>query len=81
MTHFDQAFAHLLKVEGGYSNHPADRGGATVYGITEAVARQEGYQGPMQSLPLSAAQSIYKRRYWDPLCLDAIAAQSESVAL
>lgn len=81
MTIFDNAFAHLLNVEGGYSNHPADRGGATSYGITEAVAREAGYQGPMQSLPLSMAKTIYKHRYWDPLRLDAIAALSELIAL
>lgn len=80
ITIFDNAFAHLLNLEGGYSNHAADRGGATAFGVTEAVARQEGYQGPMQELPISTAKAIYKRRYWDPLHLDAIAALSELIA-
>jgi lysozyme family protein len=28
--------------EGGYSDHPADEGGATRWGVTEAVARAHG---------------------------------------
>lgn len=61
---FDQAFAALLKHEGDYSDHPADPGGKTRYGITEAVAREVGYRGDMRELPLDLAKRIYKERYW-----------------
>jgi len=54
----------LVEREGGYVNHSADRGGATNFGITEAVARAEGYAGPMQALSRTAAKDIYRRRYW-----------------
>jgi len=50
--------------EGGYSDHPADRGGATRWGITEAVARAHGYRGEMRSFPRDEAASIYRRIYW-----------------
>jgi lysozyme family protein len=50
--------------EGGYSNHPADRGGATRWGITEAVARAHGFRGDMRTLPRADAVSIYRRIYW-----------------
>lgn len=62
---FDQAFETLLKHEGGFSNHSADPGGATRYGITEAVAREVGYKGDMRELPLDLAKRIYKDKYWD----------------
>ena len=62
---FDQAFDILLGHEGGYSDHPADPGGATRFGITEAVAREAGYRGDMRELPIDLAKSIYKERYWD----------------
>ena len=35
----------VIAVEGDYSNHPADRGGPTRWGVTEAVARAHPYNG------------------------------------
>lgn len=62
---FDQAVQLVLKSEGGYVNDPDDPGGETKYGITIAVARQYGYTGKMQDLPVSTAIAIYKKKYWD----------------
>ena len=62
---FDQAFDILLQHEGGFSDHAADPGGKTRFGITEAVAREAGYRGDMRELPLDLAKRIYKDRYWD----------------
>lgn len=62
---FDQAFDILLKHEGGFSDHAADPGGKTRFGITEAVAREVGYRGDMRELPMDLAKRIYKDRYWD----------------
>lgn len=49
--------------EGGYSDHPADTGGATRWGITEAVARAGGYKGDMRALPRETAVAIYRQQY------------------
>ena len=59
----DQIIDATIKAEGGYVNDPADRGGATKYGITQAVARANGYTGDMRDLPLESARDIYKREY------------------
>jgi lysozyme family protein len=67
---FPDAFAAVLGNEGNYTDNPADPGGPTMYGITQAVARAWGYQGDMQALPLATAQAIAKARYWDPYQCD-----------
>lgn len=77
---FDEAVEHTLEREGVFSDDPADLGGATKYGITEATARAYGYEGPMQGLPKAVAVRIYKSQYWDALRLDDVAAVSEALA-
>lgn len=62
---FDQAFAELLQHEGDYSDHRADPGGKTRFGVTEAVAREVGYRGDMRELPIDLAKRIYRERYWN----------------
>lgn len=55
--------AGVFAVEGGYVNNPADPGGETNHGVTVAVAREHGYQGPMRELPKATAQRIYTQDY------------------
>ncbi|WP_242415067.1 glycoside hydrolase family 108 protein [Sphingomonas panni] len=67
LPNIDALVAEVIDREGGYVNHPADRGGPTRFGITERVARGFGYAGSMQSLPMTTAAVIYRRIYWiDP---------------
>lgn len=66
MNNFDRAFIELLGHEGGYSNNPSDPGGETNWGITIAVARENGYPGPMRNMDQSVAKAIYARKYWHP---------------
>lgn len=60
----DQAIAGIIEREGGYVDHPADRGGPTKYGITEATARAEGLTCVIRDLTLDQAADIYRRTYW-----------------
>ena len=75
MADFLPAFNHTLHVEGGFADHPDDPGGKTRFGITEAVARANGYRGNMKTLPLTRASKIYKSEYWDSQNLGKIANQ------
>src|SRR5436305_9595982 len=70
----------LVDREGGYVSNPADKGGPTCFGITEAVARANGYAGSMQQLPRSEAAGIYRRLYWVRPGFDQVATRSERVA-
>lgn len=69
---FDTAFEKLLGHEGGYSNHKADTGGATMWGVTEAVARDAGYTGDMRDLTQDTAKRIYRASYWTPIKADQL---------
>ena len=69
---FQQAFAELMKHEGGFVDHPSDPGGATHYGVTQAVARKHGYTGHMRDYPKSEAMRVYKLDYWDAIQADEL---------
>lgn len=70
----------IIAVEGGYSNNLADSGGETRYGITKAVALENGYTGDMKSLPKELAFKIYEDKYWEPLHLTAIERMAPLIA-
>lgn len=75
MADFEKAVQKTLSLEGGYTNDPADPGGATKYGITEATARAHGYTGDMWEFSLEMAKVIYKKSYWNVARLDEVTSQ------
>jgi lysozyme family protein len=80
MADVDALIEAVIEREGGYVNHPADRGGATNWGITEGVARRQGFTGEMRALPKSDAAAIYKRLYWLIPRFDAVADRAPGLA-
>ena len=80
VVEIDELINALIEREGGYVDHPADRGGPTRFGITEGVARAQGYGGPMRLLPREEAVAIYRRLYWLRPRFDEIAKRSPRVA-
>ena len=72
---FDDAFTLLLGHEGGYSDHKADPGGKTQFGITERVARAHGFTGDMRTLTRDEAKRIYRADYWEPVRADELPPQ------
>lgn len=69
-TNFNGALDFILEVEGECSDHPADYGGRTFKGITEARARSSGFTGDVCTMPDDMIRRIYKEDYWDVLDLD-----------
>ena len=74
---FPIAHRQMLAYEGGYSNHPADPGGVTLEGVTQAVydAWCKDNGRPRKTLvpsmrgdPVWNVQrdAIYRQRYWFP---------------
>lgn len=76
----EKVINEIIRLEGGFVDDPNDSGGATNFGITEAVARTAGYAGSMRDLPRELAFEIYSKRYWDAVCGDQISELSEKIA-
>lgn len=81
---FDACLAHSLAHEGGWSDHKADPGGATMKGITLATYRAwKGKSATKQDLRnISDAEvaAIYRAWYWQPMRCDDLPAGLDLVA-
>lgn len=75
----DDAIDDVIAAEGGYVNDPKDPGGETMYGITVATARENGYFGPMSAMPEAVAREIYRKQYITAPGFDLILSMSEPV--
>jgi len=66
---WEEAFAHVLKYEGGYVNHPNDPGGMTNLGVTKRVWEEwtgkPATEADMRALTPAMVGPLYKKRYWD----------------
>ena len=60
MPSTDQILALILKNEGGYTNHPADTGGETHYGISRTAHPEAWVDGTVSQ---EAARAIYLTQY------------------
>ncbi len=76
----DDLIDSVIDREGGYVDHPADRGGATCWGITQAVARDNGYVGAIRALSRATAADIYRRLYWRRPGFDTVAPRAPAIA-
>ena len=70
MDDLTKALNYLLEEEGGFSNHPNDRGGMTMYGVTDVVyqAFRKKKGRPPQSvrnMTKEEAYELYKEEYWE----------------
>lgn len=77
---YEDVIDSIVEKEKGYVDHPNDHGGPTNYGITQRVARENGYTGPMQDMPLSLARAIYRNRYIITPQFDKVGLIDEAVA-
>ena len=77
INNFRKSLQFVLKWEGGYSEVPGDRGGATKWGITQASydgwRTGKGYNcRPVALLTADEASDIYAEKYWDAVGCDAV---------
>lgn len=86
MANIDTLLPWILSWEGGFSNHPADRGGATNKGVTIKTWRSVGYDKDgdgdidIDDLRLITDRDVRDRvlrpHYWNPWQADRIRSQS-----
>lgn len=76
---FEPVIDAILAREQGYVDNPSDKGGPTNYGITQVVARANGWTGDMRDLPVSLARAIYRKRFIAEPCFDKVALIDEPV--
>lgn len=76
MTKFERCHEITARWEGGWSDHAADPGGKTMYGITQATL--SSYLGrpasdkEIRNLSKATALAIYQRNYWDRVAGDVL---------
>lgn len=71
---------NIVKLEGGYVNHPDDLGGPTNFGITQNTARAYGYFGDIKKLTKGRALEIYDSMYWASVNAEKIMEVSDVLA-
>lgn len=77
----DRLVTEVIEREGGYADHPADKGGPTRWGVTQAVARaSDGYAGDMRVYPRERAAALYRRLYWSVPGFDLVAQRAPAIA-
>jgi lysozyme family protein len=87
MAKFEDFAGKLLRLEGGYVNHPLDKGGPTKYGVILSVWQEHGHDkdgdgdidaDDIKLLSEADAKYIAKKIFWDYFQADFIL--NESVA-
>lgn len=66
---FQRALSLVLRYEGGWSDHPLDKGGATMKGITLATFRRyvepTATKSDLRHITDAQVATIYRKQYWD----------------
>lgn len=83
MSCFSKAVTVVLEHEGGFSNHEADPGGATNFGISLRWLKSQGMYGDLdddgdvdiddiKAIDLDTATRIYREKWWNKYHYDRI---------
>ncbi len=84
-TFLEGCIEYIFAREGGFTNNPADNGGATNLGITLKVLSE--YRGilctvdDIKNLTKEEAAKIYELRYWNTMRLDRVRQQRIALIL
>ena len=75
-TNFSNALRHVLRHEGGWSDHPKDPGGATMKGVTLLVYRRhfgaDKGKNDLRQITEAQLEQVYRSGYWDKCHCDEL---------
>jgi lysozyme family protein len=75
---YEESLRRLLVHEGGYTNHPADPGGPTNFGITihdyRKYVKADATAADIRAMKVEDAKRIYRAKYWDAQRCDELPA-------
>lgn len=77
MGNFDQALKIVLEFEGGYSNHPLDKGGSTMFGVTQKCysawrTKNKKEERDVRLITLEERDAVYLDEFWLPAKCDEL---------
>ena len=78
---FQQAIEFIKFHEGGEADHPADRGGHTVYGISSRTFPKSRHPDFWRKPTWDKALALYREHFWNAFSLARLPAQYGVVAL
>jgi lysozyme family protein len=84
MAIFELALALTLSHEGGWSDHPLDKGGATNKGITLSTLKAvnpNADKWALYNISEDLVEKIYRNNYWDNLRLDEVQDQGTATVI
>lgn len=76
-NNYREIMKHVRFHEGGYSNHPSDPGGATMFGVIQSVydsyRHNRGlFTRSVRLIEEREVEEIYRTRYWNKICGDRL---------
>jgi lysozyme family protein len=84
MSHFPKILANTLHHEGGWADHPADPGGATMKGVTLKTYSdwlgRPATKDELRKISDAHLEAIYRKGYWDKVKGDELAEISPGLA-
>ncbi len=76
MTSVQEMIKDIIRREGGFVNHPNDRGGATKYGITQKTLsnyrKHEVTIDDVRDIKMDDAEAIYAKNYYQQPHIDTL---------
>lgn len=84
--YFDDIINDIIKLEGGYSNSPYDKGGHTNFGISTNRVRgiygmnKRDAESFVRNLTIDQAKDIYRKYYWDANRIGEISDYNKALA-